>query len=410
MYRAEVSRPATTARSLRGHRQGARDGVAMTLASVGPVEGPPSSFGRSVAKACAELGTPKLVIVYLPIQPKADLRAYLAAAAAASHGAAVVGMTTGGAAFTERGVSHDGAVAAVLGGDVRVRVAVARHIDADVGGLHRALRTLHLESARSPSMLVMMDAYAADGEVLISALREHTPVNCRCFGGTAGDDWKFTGTYVFHQGEVCANTAVFVLLESPTKMAMDVLHGWCAIERSRALTITAIDGNILRQLDGQPAAEVYRAELERLGLLERNGELLPAIHRYELGTRTRFGEGLKIRAPLAIANDGAITLASGLPLGESVRIVEATPKQLVTAAETLTSSVTRQIGAPLRGALVFDCAARRNVLGDRYPDEASAFTAARTSPTVGVSSYGEIAKFGGSVEGFHNSTAVMVGW
>jgi hypothetical protein len=103
-------------------------------------------------------------------------------------------------------------------------------------------------------------------------------------------------------------------------------------------------------------------------------------------------------------------LASGLPVGQRVRLVQATPAQLIAAAEALASRVGKQIGATLRGALVFDCAARRNVHGDRYPEQVRAFTAGRTSATVGVTSYGEIAKFGGSVEAFHNTTAVMVGW
>ena len=102
---------------------------AMQLTSVGPVEGGPSRFGQAVSDACAALqGRAEVVVAYLPIRPKAELRTYLAAAADASNGAAVVGMTTGGAAFTERGVTRDGAVAAVLGADVSVRVAVARDI------------------------------------------------------------------------------------------------------------------------------------------------------------------------------------------------------------------------------------------------------------------------------------------
>ena len=384
----------------------------MFLASVGPVEGTPSSFGRAVAAASRAREQPaKLVVAYLPIRPKAELRAYLAAAAYAARGAPVVGMTTGGAAFTERGVTHDGAVAAVLGGNMSARVAVARDMKANPAEtLRRALDSLRIESARSPSMLVMMDAYATDGETLVSALRLHTPVYCRSFGGTAGDDGAFTGTYVFHEGEVLANAAVFVLLESPTRIAMDVLHGWCTIEGSRDLTITAIDGNVLEQLDGRPAAEVYREELKRLGLLEPGAGLLPALFKYELGITTPYGERLKIRAPLALAPEGAIMLATSLPVGQRVRVVQATPEQLVTSAQALVSRVSSQIGATLRGALVFDCAARRRVLGDRYPEHARAFTAGRTSPTVGVTSYGEIAKFGGNVEGFHNTTVVMVGW
>lgn len=137
---------------------------------------------------------------------------------------------------------------------------------------------------------------------------------------------------------------------------------------------------------------------------------MAALVTYELGALTPFGEHLKIRAPLALEPGGAIRLASSLPVGQRVRLVQATPEQLITAAETLVSRVVEQIGATLRGALVFDCATRRTVLGERYPEQARAFTAGRASPTVGVTSYGEIAKFGGSVEGFHNNTAVMVGW
>ncbi len=386
--------------------------VSMKLASVGPIEGTPSDFGRAVADACARLeSTAKVVIAYLPIQARADLRAYLGAAAEAAHGAVVVGMTTGGAAFTERGVTHKGVVAAVLGDGLSIRSSVARNLKADPSGaLRRALEALDIGTARSPSMLVLMDAYAADGETLVSALRRYTPVNCRCFGGTAGDDWTFRRTYVFHQGEVLSNAAVLVLLESPTRIAMNVLHGWCTIAGARDLTITACDGNVLRELDGRPATEVYREELERLGLLDARSELLPALFKYELGITTPFGEHLKIRAPLALADRGAIVLAAGLPAGQKVRVVQATPEQLVTAAETLASHVGDRVGATLRGALVFDCAARCNVLGDRYAEQARAFTAGRASPTVGVASYGEIAKFGGSVEGFHNTTAVMVGW
>lgn len=360
---------------------------------------------------CSAPTPAKAVIAYLPIRPKADLRAYLAAAADASRGALVVGMTTGGAAFTERGVTHDGAVAAVLGGELSVRSVVARNLRRDArDSLRAALESLDIGAARSPSLLVMMDAYAADGEALVTALRQHTPVHCRCFGGTAGDDWTFTGTYVFHQGEVLSGAAVMLLLESPTRLAMDVLHGWCSIRGARELTITAMDGNVLQTIDDRPAAEVYREELERLGLLEPDGELLPALFKYELGITTPFGEHLKIRAPLALGPGGSITLASRVPVGQRVRVVQATPEQLVAAAESLASRIDAKVGATMRGALVFDCSARRKVLGDRYPEQARAFTAGRDSPTVGVTSYGEIAKFGGSVEGFHNTTAVMVGW
>ena len=384
----------------------------LRLVSIGPVEAGPLAFGKAIRSAIAELGEPaKLVIVYLPILPAAELRAFLAAAAGAARGATIVGATTGGAAFTERGLTQTGAVGAVLGGDVSVHSADARNLrQRGTEGLHRALESLDISSARCPSMLVLMDAYAIDGEALVGALREHTPIGCRCFGATAGDDWSFSRTYVFHDGEVLGGSAVFVLLESPSKIEMDVLHGFCPAPRGRDMLITEIDGSVLRRLDGRPALDVYLEELHRLGLIHPGEDIVRALFRYEIGTVTPFGEQLKIRAPLAVDKEGAITLAGSLPAGHQVRVVSATPKQLVSAAEQLAGRVRRRIGAPLRGALIFDCAARMKLLERHFQDETRAFAGANRSPTLGFASYGEIAKFGGNVEGFHNTTAVMVGW
>ena len=387
-------------------------GAGLRLVSFGPVEGGPFRFASAIRAAVAELGdTPKLVIVYLPILPAAELRAYLAAAASAARGATIVGATTGGAAFTEHGVTRTGAVGAVLGGDVSIRTADARHVHEEgPRALHRALESLDIGSARSPSMLVLMDAYAIDGEALVSALREHTPIGCRCFGGTAGDDWSFDRTFVFHDGEVLSSAAVFVLIESPSKMAMDVLHGFCPAPGARDMLITDIEGSVLRSLDDRPAADVYLEELDRLGLIRPGEDPVRALFRAEIGIATPFGEHLKIRAPLGIGPDRSITLAGSLPPWRSVRVVVATPNQLVNAAEQLADRVRRRVGAPLRGALVFDCAARMKLLETHFETETQAFAGSSRAPTLGIASYGEIAKFGGNVEGFHNTTAVMVGW
>ena len=83
-------------------------------------------------------------------------------------------------------------------------------------------------------------------------------------------------------------------------------------------------------------------------------------------------------------------LRSREPSGRrTVRVAVATPNQLVNAAEQLAARVRRQIGAPLRGALVFDCAARMKLLERKFEVEARAVAGAGRSPTVGIASYGE---------------------
>jgi hypothetical protein len=94
-----------------------------------------------------------------------------------------------------------------------------------------------------------------------------------------------------------------------------------------------------------------------------------------------------------------------------VRVVVATPDQLIEAARELSQRALGPLsGRPVRGALIFDCAARLQVLQERYPEETAAFLGGRNFPVVGLAGYGEIAKFAGSVEGFHNTTAVMAAW
>ena len=85
--------------------------------------------------------------------------------------------------------------------------------------------------------------------------------------------------------------------------------------------------------------------------------------------------------------------------------------QLIDAARTMSARVLEPLWeSGVRGSLVFDCAARLQLLADRYPEHVAAFLGGRHFPMVGMACYGEIAKFAGSLDGFHNATAVMAAW
>jgi hypothetical protein len=385
----------------------------MEIVSVGPIEDGPRALGREIAAVAKRITGPKLGIVYLPIE--ADHAAYLAEAQEALGGV-VVGATTGGAAFTERGFTRTGAVAGVFGGsgfDFAVEVAtnVSENLDESIrDACSRLVDRSRRALTRSQSVLTLADAFAAQGDRLFQALQSSTPPHWHHFGGTAGDNWKFERTYVFHRNEVLSDAAVLVGLFSDSAPSLCVHHGWNAAPGGREFTITGIEGNVLRTLDDRPAAEVYTEELCRLGLIAEGDVPLQRSATFELGARTMYGE-LKIRAPLAVGSDGSVTLAAGLPRGTIVRVVTATPDQLIEAARELSRRALDPLaGRPVRGALIFDCAARLQVLQERYGEETEAFLGGRNFPVVGLAGYGEIAKFAGSVEGFHNTTAVMAAW
>lgn len=387
----------------------------MKMISVGPFEGNAWLLGKRIERALADWQEPaKLAIVYLPIRARHE---DLLAAVASAAGVPVVGATTGGAAFTERGVSRTGIVCALLGGDdLEVGCALARDLRADPAkNLRAALGDIEEGTASGPrsgaqtSLLVLADAFACDGEELVTCLRHNVVPHARVFGGTAGDDWTFEGTKVFLGSKAFSDAAVLARLTHRKRIHIDVLHGCRPADGGRDFTVSAIEGNLLRTLDGRPAATVYEEELRRLDLLSGGEGLLQTMAKHPLGARTPFGEELKIRAPLALGAGGAITLASSLSKGEVVRVVTTSPDRLIQSARSLSTRVIGPLPA-VSGALVFDCAARFRLLGNRYGEQVLAFKGATDHPMAGVACYGEIAKFGGSIEGFHNTTAVMIGW
>lgn len=386
----------------------------MEIVSVGPVDGGPEQLAQEFAAVSRRLAGSRLGVVYLPSDT--DHRAYLRAAQD-GLGGTVIGATTGGAAFTERGYSRSGVVGGVLGGrGFEFEVAVAKALRSDpeasiamaAGKLVDASRR---KITRAPAVLTLADAFSVDGEILLNALQNATPPHWRHFGATAGDNWTFSGTHVFADGEVYSDAAVMVGLFSDCAISLVAHHGWCAAEGSQEFTITAIEGNTIKALDDKPAAEAYISELRRLGLMKEGDDPLTVMAKHELGARTRYGNELKVRAPLAINDDGSVSMASGLPRGTVVRVVTASADQLITAAGELSRRALEPLqSAAVRGALVFDCAARLQLLRERYDEEVAAFLGGRSFPVIGLCGYGEIAKFGGNIEGFHNTTAVMAAW
>ncbi|MGH1345394.1 MAG: FIST signal transduction protein [Nannocystales bacterium] len=387
----------------------------MDIASIGPLDVEPEQVRRAFEAVADRLEGRKLGFLYLPHDVDAGP---LLKAACDGLGDRVVGATTGGAAFTERGFTRDGVVGGVIGGsgfDYSVAVAhdlsprKTQRLEDACGELVVAARK---SVSRVPALLALGDGRSIDGVALTETLSRSLPPHWRIFGGTAGDSLVFEDrSRVFVDGEVLDGAAVLVGLFSDSNCGVAVGHGWSAVQGAKELAVSEIDGHNLIGLDGRPAAEVFGEELHRLGLVPDPAVLVPDASRYQFGARSRFGE-LTVRAALEFPGDGSIRLAGGVTLGTVLQVVATTPERLAESASEVGRRAVAEFpdGRTPRGGLVFDCAGRLAYLEDAYPSQLRGFFAGHAFPVVGVTSYGEIAKFGGSLEGFHNATAVMAAW
>jgi len=387
----------------------------MDVVSIGPVEADPQRVREEFRAVASRLSGDKLGFFFAPHD--ADVGALLQAATD-GLGGRIVGATTGGAAFTERGFTRTGVVGGVFGGtDFQFGISAATGVSStDASALDRACGDLVALSRKSmgrmPALVALGDGRSMDGVVLTETLSRRMPPHWRIFGGTAGDSLAFeSGSRVFLDDEVLDDAVVLVGMFASKPCGLAVGHGWSAAPGARDLVVTGIEGHNLETLDGRPASEVYGDELQRLGLIPDATRLVPDAQRYSFGAKTRFGE-LTIRAPLEFLEGGRIRLAGSVTPGTVLQVVSTTPERL---AESAAAVGTRSFadfaeGRTPRGGLVFDCAARLAYLGDDYAAQIGGFSGGRGFPIIGTTSYGEIAKFGGSLEGFHNATAVMATW
>ena len=176
----------------------------MDIVSVGPVAGGPAELEQEMKRVAGRLSGDKLGLLFLPID--SDHAAYLRAAEE-GLGGQVVGATTGGAAFTDRGVTRTEPVAAVLGGPgLSFSVGVATGLGPEPhAAIQDAVRPVveaaRVHTSRSHALLTLADPFGCDGEALLSAVADAVPPHWRLFGGTAGDDWRFEGTRVLARGK-----------------------------------------------------------------------------------------------------------------------------------------------------------------------------------------------------------------
>ncbi len=93
----------------------------------------------------------------------------------------------------------------------------------------------------------------------------HVPIA----GGTAGDNGEFRNTWQFFGGDVLSDAIVAVGFSGDFSIGTGVSSGWSPI--GIAKKVTKACGNIVYELNGQPALEVY----ERF--LGKHADQLPSV-------------------------------------------------------------------------------------------------------------------------------------
>jgi hypothetical protein len=382
----------------------------MELVTFGPVTLNNNEIEKDLSakfEKCRE--TPKLAIVYVPIG--ADIKNIVKMIKKIS-GVPVIGATTGGASFTEKGIGMNSISGGFLCGDevvIQPEKIIFNGNDYS-GETGEFIKKIKPAKEMGHTLFILADAMSCDGEKFIKELSKTVPIHWRIFGGFAGDNWMFKNTKVFLDDDVFEGGAVITYINAGVQTSIGVRHGFEPVPGLREMRITKSENNIIHTIDDLPATEAYRQELEKHSVIKKGEDIMSLFAQYPVGVKMLTGEKLKIRTPMSISGS-SIILAGSLNTGDKIQIMHGTKDSMIAAVREMTSEASKGLkGSEPKFQLVIDCAGRRMMLGENYKDQIKAIRVGQNCPMLGFASYGEFARYGGSLEGFHNTTAVVAVW
>lgn len=254
-------------------------------------------------------------------------------------------------------------------------------------------------------LFVVSDGSFVNGSGLIEGLEQVEGFKATITGGLCGDGARFEKTLTSHnqnpkQGEVVA----IGLYGETLEVSYANYGGWTTFGPERS--ITRSEGNVLFEIDGQPALDLYKTYLG-----EKASELPQAALLYPLSVQSAEGEEPLVRTILNIGEEkNSMILAGDVPQGSRVQLMMSTMDDIAEGASNAAEYAMRdRINEP-ELALLVSCIGRKLVLAQRTEEEIEEVkdVIGNKAAIAGFYSYGETAPFAGrNACQLHNQTMTL---
>ncbi|RNC92698.1 MAG: hypothetical protein ED555_06400 [Allomuricauda sp.] len=264
------------------------------------------------------------------------------------------------------------------------------------------------EKLRTPDlkhMFVLSDGLFINGAELVAGLTDEMDPSVGITGGLAADGQNFENTFVISNDGVHSKKVVALgIYGDAIKIGFGSKGGWDSFGLERL--VTKSDKNILYELDGEPALDLYKSFLgEKASELPSSGLLFP------LSLRENDNQEPVVRTILGIDEASkSLTFAGNIPEGSYVRLMKANIDRLINGAGESASLISQGSNEDTQIAFLISCIGRRLVLKQFVEEELEAVSEilGKNVLYTGFYSYGEIAPFSSfSPCTLHNQTMTI---
>lgn len=259
---------------------------------------------------------------------------------------------------------------------------------------------------RLAHVFILSDGLKVNGSELVAGLTEHLPDHVTATGGLSGDGERFEKTVVLWEDQAQSDAVVLVgFYGDQISVGFGSLGGWDRFGPERL--VTRSEGNVLYELDGQSALDLYKEYLgEHADGLPGTGLLFP------LCLRSLDKERGVVRTILAVDDvEKSMTFAGDIPEGRYAQLMKANFNRLIDGATGAARTSYQAVGSlSPELSILISCVGRKMVLKQRVEEEVEEVRDILGNGTAltGFYSYGEISPFtpGAACE-LHNQTMTI---
>jgi hypothetical protein len=254
-------------------------------------------------------------------------------------------------------------------------------------------------------VLVFSDGSLVNGSELVKGMENSLPENVMITGGLAGDGSNFHSTLVgINEVPIEGRIVAIGFYGDHIHISHGSQGGWEAFGLEK--TITKSKNNVLFEIDGKNALDLYKKYLDT-----EVDNLPSAALLFPLSLKIPGLTEPVVRTILSInEEEKSMTFAGDVPINSKVRFMKANLDKITEAASSAAmNSLIKDKSSP-DFALLISCVGRKLILGERISDEIKAIAEKynQNTPMAGFYSYGEISPFnkGGACQ-LHNQTMTI---
>jgi hypothetical protein len=267
-----------------------------------------------------------------------------------------------------------------------------------------------LDTPDLKGVFVLSDGLHVNGSELASGFNATLPGHVKVSGAMAADGERFKSTYVLAAGPgepvrlLHRQVGAIGFCGSKIHLAYGSSGGWSPFGLERY--VTRSEGNVLFELDGKPALQLYKNYLgERAQGLPATAFLFPLA----ILDKTNNNSEMLVRTVLAVnEEDQSLTFAGDIPQGSTVQLMHCHIDRLIEGSAGAAEKLGKVAAGP---ALVIgvSCVGRRMVMRERIEEGLDAILDAlpEKTPLVGLFAYGELSPLSSGVCQLQNQTITL---